>query len=373
MDVSTRRRVVFATVQLANLLAAGYAAGVRHRGPRAHEGPAARPRCWTRDWPPSRAGYLDDALVISAVLFFGAVLVGFVFVGTVPRVLNLLHHAGQGLPAVRIPLLGPARDRPHDQQQVLTCVCSVTPPTSSTTCVGWATTFAGCGRPVRTSARSSSTTPRSSARSAAERWSRTGCPSSMPTSRTRPSACPGCRSGRRTSWGTGSPIPRRARRATTASSRRRSWFPLDGQVREGVGLLGAPSFEIPRSVKRDKQLDVSSEDELRRRLRAKNVHNTITHGAVPAGAVDPVLRRHRALPGRRRPLGLPGCARVRTGHRRDLRLHRRLQRPGRPAGPAAPGLAAAGLLDLRPRLLAARALLEDFSRSPISTSSTAPR
>ena len=52
--------------------------------------------------------------------------------------------------------------------------------------------------------------------------------------------------------------------------------PLDGQVREGVGLLGAPSFEIPRSVKRDKQLDVESADELRRRLMAKNIHNTIT-------------------------------------------------------------------------------------------------
>jgi non-ribosomal peptide synthetase-like protein len=52
--------------------------------------------------------------------------------------------------------------------------------------------------------------------------------------------------------------------------------PLDGQVREGVGLLGAPSFEIPRTVKRDKQLGVGSADELRRGLMAKNVHNTAT-------------------------------------------------------------------------------------------------
>ena len=42
--------------------------------------------------------------------------------------------------------------------------------------------------------------------------------------------------------------------------------PLDGEVREGVGLLGSPSFEIPRSVERDKQLDVENADELRRRL-----------------------------------------------------------------------------------------------------------
>jgi non-ribosomal peptide synthetase-like protein len=52
--------------------------------------------------------------------------------------------------------------------------------------------------------------------------------------------------------------------------------PVDGQAREGVGLLGAPSFEIPRSVERDRQLDVGSADELRRGLWAKNVHNTIT-------------------------------------------------------------------------------------------------
>jgi non-ribosomal peptide synthetase-like protein len=52
--------------------------------------------------------------------------------------------------------------------------------------------------------------------------------------------------------------------------------PVDGQVREGVGLLGAPSFDIPRSVERDRQLDVGNADELRRGLRAKNVHNTIT-------------------------------------------------------------------------------------------------
>ena len=54
--------------------------------------------------------------------------------------------------------------------------------------------------------------------------------------------------------------------------------PLDGEVREGVGLLGSPSFEIPRSVERDNRLDVTSTDELRRRLAAKNKHNAVTIG-----------------------------------------------------------------------------------------------
>ncbi|MBD0324186.1 MAG: peptide synthetase, partial [Aldersonia sp.] len=52
--------------------------------------------------------------------------------------------------------------------------------------------------------------------------------------------------------------------------------PLDGPVREDVGMLGSPGFEIPRSVERDKQLDLGSADEMRRRLWAKNIHNTIT-------------------------------------------------------------------------------------------------
>ncbi|HZE00145.1 MAG TPA: Pls/PosA family non-ribosomal peptide synthetase, partial [Pseudonocardiaceae bacterium] len=54
--------------------------------------------------------------------------------------------------------------------------------------------------------------------------------------------------------------------------------PLDGEVREGVGLLGSPSFEIPRSVERDNRLDVTSADELRQRLAAKNKHNAVTIG-----------------------------------------------------------------------------------------------
>jgi non-ribosomal peptide synthetase-like protein len=52
--------------------------------------------------------------------------------------------------------------------------------------------------------------------------------------------------------------------------------PIDGAVRENVGLLGSPSFEIPRSVERDNNLDVTNSAELRRRLAAKNRHNLTT-------------------------------------------------------------------------------------------------
>ncbi|MFD8911611.1 Pls/PosA family non-ribosomal peptide synthetase [Streptomyces sp. NPDC059575] len=50
--------------------------------------------------------------------------------------------------------------------------------------------------------------------------------------------------------------------------------PLDGEVREGVGLLGSPCFEIPRTVERDARFDhLRSGDTLRRSLAAKNRYN----------------------------------------------------------------------------------------------------
>jgi len=50
--------------------------------------------------------------------------------------------------------------------------------------------------------------------------------------------------------------------------------PIDGPVREDVGLLGSPPFEIPRSVARDSAFDeLKRPDVLRKRLRAKARHN----------------------------------------------------------------------------------------------------
>jgi len=55
--------------------------------------------------------------------------------------------------------------------------------------------------------------------------------------------------------------------------------PLDGKIREGVGLLGAPCFEIPRSVERDMQFDhLRTGEALRRGLAAKNRYNLRTIG-----------------------------------------------------------------------------------------------
>ena len=57
----------------------------------------------------------------------------------------------------------------------------------------------------------------------------------------------------------------------------KAMIPLDGEVRQGVGLLGSPCFEIPRSVDRDTSMAVDPA-QLRRSLRTKNWHNLRTMG-----------------------------------------------------------------------------------------------
>jgi non-ribosomal peptide synthetase-like protein len=55
--------------------------------------------------------------------------------------------------------------------------------------------------------------------------------------------------------------------------------PLGGKIREGVGLLGSPPFEIPRTVERDSRYDhLRTGEALRRGLAAKNRFNLRTIG-----------------------------------------------------------------------------------------------
>jgi non-ribosomal peptide synthetase-like protein len=53
-------------------------------------------------------------------------------------------------------------------------------------------------------------------------------------------------------------------------------IPLHGAVRQGVGLLGSPSFEIPRTVARDSALDVADPAQVAASLRRKNRHNVVS-------------------------------------------------------------------------------------------------
>src|SRR4051794_26820287 len=57
----------------------------------------------------------------------------------------------------------------------------------------------------------------------------------------------------------------------------KTMIPIDGELRENTGLLGSPAFEIPRMVDRDRDMNASFDGETRRaRLRQKNAYNFVT-------------------------------------------------------------------------------------------------
>lgn len=73
--------------------------------------------------------------------------------------------------------------------------------------------------------------------------------------------------------------PSRGRTGANCLLATKVMVPVDGKIREGVGLLGSPSFEIPRSVHRDSSFDLmKSGEELRTGLTRKNRHNAGSMG-----------------------------------------------------------------------------------------------
>jgi non-ribosomal peptide synthetase-like protein len=84
--------------------------------------------------------------------------------------------------------------------------------------------------------------------------------------------------GRHNFLGNGIVYPSQGRTGDNCLLATKVMIPIDGEIREGVGLLGSPSFEIPRSVERDNRFDLGSPDELRRYLAAKARHNAISIG-----------------------------------------------------------------------------------------------
>lgn len=83
--------------------------------------------------------------------------------------------------------------------------------------------------------------------------------------------------GDRSFFGNNVAVPPGARTGDNCLYATKVRVPLDGPVRENVGLLGSPAFEIPRSVARDAAFDaLTTGTEKRARLRRKNLHNTVT-------------------------------------------------------------------------------------------------
>src|SRR3974377_1065504 len=85
------------------------------------------------------------------------------------------------------------------------------------------------------------------------------------------------RAGERKYLGNDIRYPSDGRTGTNCLLGTKVMVPIDGPVRENVGLLGSPSFEIPRSVERDNNVNASlSEDVRRERIGRKNAHKIVT-------------------------------------------------------------------------------------------------
>jgi non-ribosomal peptide synthetase-like protein len=83
--------------------------------------------------------------------------------------------------------------------------------------------------------------------------------------------------GARNYLGNGIAYPPRGRTGENCLLATKVMVPISGRVRENVGLLGSPPFEIPRSVERDSSFDhLKQGDGFRRRLAAKNRHNLVS-------------------------------------------------------------------------------------------------
>ena len=137
------------------------AAGRGRRVPAADRGAAGWARCWIPACVRHDAGRSTSTPWSSPwCCFFGAVLVGLLFVLTVPRLLNLVIKPDTVYPLYGVPLPDPPGDRPADQRASSSRTCSVTAPTSSTTCAASGTTCPASSRPGRTSARRWSTRTR---------------------------------------------------------------------------------------------------------------------------------------------------------------------------------------------------------------------
>ncbi|HEY4614246.1 MAG TPA: Pls/PosA family non-ribosomal peptide synthetase [Citricoccus sp.] len=83
--------------------------------------------------------------------------------------------------------------------------------------------------------------------------------------------------GAKNFFGNDVPYPAGARTGDNVLFGSKTLVPIDGEIRENVGLLGSPPFEIPRtSDPKDAALRIDSPEGIREGLRGKNRHNAMT-------------------------------------------------------------------------------------------------
>jgi non-ribosomal peptide synthetase-like protein len=274
-NIGTARRVAFSAVQLVNLLLLGAPLTLSITVLALAEVPqlaalvTAGPVSFT-SW-----AFYRDALVMSAVLFFGAALVGLVFVGTVPRVLSLFIKPDKVYPLYGFHYwLQRAITRTTNRKFYTILFGGTSYIIHYMRWIGYdlrgvRQTGSNFGEDVKHDTPFLSAV--GSGTMVADGLSIINADFSSTSFRlSRVSIGADNFLGNRIAY------PAQGKTGDNCLLATKLMVPIDGEVRENVGLLGAPSFEIPRTVKRDKQLDVRSADELRRGLMAKNIYNTRT-------------------------------------------------------------------------------------------------
>lgn len=218
-------------------------------------------------------GLMIEALVFSLVSFFGAVLVGLLAVGSIPRILNLFLKPDRVYPlygwhyAVHRIIAGLGRLRFF---QVLFGDSSYI-----VHFMGWVgyhlspVVQTGSNFGIEVMSTNPLLTSVGSGTMAADGLSMVNDEISSTSFRVSRVAI-----GPRNFIGNYVTYPAGGRTADNCLLATKVMVPLDGKLREGVGLLGSPPFEIPRSVERDSRFDhLRTGEALRRGLAAKNRFN----------------------------------------------------------------------------------------------------
>jgi len=223
-------------------------------------------------------GILVEALAFSVVLFFGALLVGLLAVGTIPRVLSVFIKPDMVYPlygfryAVHRIIAGLSRQRLltvlfGDSSYIVHFLSWVGYRLSPVVQTG-----SNFGSEVRTT--NPFFTSVGSGTMVADGLNVFNDEVSSTSFRVSRAAI-----GRRNFVGNYVTFPSGARTADNCLLAIKVMVPIDGKIREGVGLLGSPPFEIPRSVERDSRFDhLRTGEALRRGLAAKNRFNLRTIG-----------------------------------------------------------------------------------------------
>ncbi|KAB2349209.1 peptide synthetase [Actinomadura rudentiformis] len=219
-----------------------------------------------------------DALAMSFVLFFGSVLVGLVVVCTVPRVLNLAikadkvyplygFHYGVHRTIVRLTNVKFLSNLFGDSSYIVHYLRGIGYDLGKVVQTG-----ANFGGNVKHESPYLSSV--GSGTMVADALSMMNADFSSTSFRVSRASI-----GAHNFLGNGVAYPSKGKTGDNCLLATKVMVPIDGKVRENVGLLGSPAFEIPRSVERDSSFDhLKTGEEFRRRLAAKNRHNIASIG-----------------------------------------------------------------------------------------------